>query len=161
METTINIEADCFICFETMEEKTLLTCCKHSLHSKCLFLYIIGKHIEENKITCPMCRQQLRLQDYFTTDSFTTYMNSLSTIDFKAKYIKLNCYKCLRMLCSKYIVNVCGIKIPFVNLKLIFFVLYYKLLSNIWTILLIVTLYSLMFILIHIEYSLKNMARNN
>lgn len=59
-------EKICCICLETITDAKLETwitmkCCKQNLHKNCLILWILCK--KSNRM-CPICRQQVRLNEY-------------------------------------------------------------------------------------------------
>lgn len=49
----------CAICLNNDETQWMITPCKHSFHSECLKLWL------ENNKTCPNCRKEIMIEDYF------------------------------------------------------------------------------------------------
>ena len=74
----INIQekehADCFICLNNTE-CIKMKCCKNNIHKKCLFEVFLNKFK-----TCPMCRQEIIFQDYFTKISVYSFLQQMSWI---------------------------------------------------------------------------------
>jgi hypothetical protein len=54
-----------------------MKCCKNHLHAECLARLIYCNHV-----TCPYCRGEIILNDYFTDDSFNLVTNNLYEYDY-------------------------------------------------------------------------------
>jgi hypothetical protein len=75
--------SECCIClYSNLELSELyMECCNNMIHQKCMF--DILKHGHK---LCPLCRNIIKLQDYFTKDQFMSYVYSLNIIE-RHKYL--------------------------------------------------------------------------
>jgi hypothetical protein len=93
----INIlKEDCFVCFDSQESEyiTLQCCNKHNIHKKCLFKTFLNYikcpkelNIENSTISCPLCRQDIYIKDYFILDECITIFTEYNDI-YKRKFMK-------------------------------------------------------------------------
>jgi hypothetical protein len=75
------LKEECFVCFDSHESEyiTLKCCNRHNIHKKCLFniflnylQYPITFNVQNSVISCPLCRQEISIKDYFTLDECIT-----------------------------------------------------------------------------------------
>jgi hypothetical protein len=75
------LKEECFVCFDSHESEYIkLKCCnRHNIHKKCLFniflnylQYPITFNVQNSVISCPLCRQEISIKDYFTLDECIT-----------------------------------------------------------------------------------------
>lgn len=74
--SALNLDVkDCCICLnEEPDYKKIITkCCKNMIHQRCLFQIIIHGHN-----SCPLCRQDLIIKEYFTRTEFISYTRQLT-----------------------------------------------------------------------------------
>ncbi len=75
MDQSLQTDDVCCLCLDKPELCTAMTlsCCKHVLHQKCLFLLIINgyKH-------CPLCRKEFNPYIYFNEDSVGVHYEMLT-----------------------------------------------------------------------------------
>lgn len=59
-------ENNCIICFNQLTDVNIsVLSCKHKYHMDCIFLHIISEK-EKNKIAkCPLCREEIKLNQNF------------------------------------------------------------------------------------------------
>jgi hypothetical protein len=86
----INIlKEECFVCFETSEsEYTTLKCCnRNNIHKKCLFnIFLNYLTIQSSIVSCPLCRQEINIKDYFTLDEAITFFSNNDNM-YKIKFL--------------------------------------------------------------------------
>lgn len=72
---------ECFVCCDSHESEyiTLKCCNKHNIHKICLFniflnyiQYLTDLTIKNSTISCPLCRQDISIKDYFALDECIT-----------------------------------------------------------------------------------------
>lgn len=79
IEIDILKDEECFVCFDNSQSLSpyiRLKCCnRNNIHKLCLFnIFINYLNLNQSKIACPLCRQEISIQDYFTLDeSITLY----------------------------------------------------------------------------------------
>jgi hypothetical protein len=82
------LKEECFVCFDSHESEyiTLKCCNRHNIHKKCLFniflnylQYPIAINIQNSIISCPLCRQEISIKDYFTLDECITLFMKCET----------------------------------------------------------------------------------
>lgn len=103
MSTYIEIDIlkeqeECFVCFDSSNNEYIkLTCCsRNNIHKKCLLnIFIHFINIQSSVITCPLCRQNICIKDYFTLDdAITLFSNNENTfkIEFLNKFNEIITY---------------------------------------------------------------------
>jgi hypothetical protein len=81
---------ECFLCFDECESKYIhLKCCnRNNIHIDCLFnIFIHYMHTNKKNISCPLCRQQIYIKDYFSLDECITLFSNFNDID-KQKFFE-------------------------------------------------------------------------
>lgn len=74
--STLKIADECCICLGddyTLSKKIYMKCCNQILHQRCLFDISIYGHKN-----CPLCREKLKLKNYFTRNEFKKYIYDLN-----------------------------------------------------------------------------------
>jgi len=59
----------CPICYERLGWEQTTLCCKHSFHTKCLFLWTSQKIRQSQDGSCPLCRQVYTNQNMYQTEN--------------------------------------------------------------------------------------------
>jgi hypothetical protein len=83
------LKEECFVCFDSSDNEYIkLTCCNRSnIHKKCLFgIFINFINLKSSIITCPLCRQDICIKDYFTLDDAITLFSNQEN-KFKIKFL--------------------------------------------------------------------------
>lgn len=89
----IDILEECFLCFDKSCNKfILLKCCnRHNIHEQCLFtIFLNYLSLQSDKISCPLCRQDMILKDYFTLDKSIELFSELNEQDKHKFFTKFN-----------------------------------------------------------------------
>jgi hypothetical protein len=109
------LKEDCFICFDSRESEyiTLKCCNRHNIHKTCLFniflnyvQYPIDLSVKNSVISCPLCRQEISITDYFTLDECIALFMEYE-VSYKKKFmIKFNAIITYNYIDSNYVVSV-------------------------------------------------------
>lgn len=60
MDTVVDIEKICTICFDNIECNNIMLKCGHNFHSECISKLLKNTILEsEESVTCPLCRQHV------------------------------------------------------------------------------------------------------
>lgn len=85
IEIDILKDEECFLCFDTSHSKfvTLQCCNRQNIHSQCLFqIFLNYLSLQNDKIACPLCRQEMSIKTYFTLDDM---IENYTCLDEKCK----------------------------------------------------------------------------
>jgi hypothetical protein len=89
----IDILDECFVCFDKPDNRFIsLKCCnRQNIHEQCLFnIFLNYLPSQGNTISCPLCRQNIILKDYFTLDKSIELFSSLNEHDKHKFFPKFN-----------------------------------------------------------------------
>lgn len=73
---------NCYICLHNDGNLLKMKCCLQPVHEYCLFETFINRYK-----TCPMCRKNINVKDYFTSNSFKKCVNEMSLYN-RCKYVE-------------------------------------------------------------------------
>jgi hypothetical protein len=88
------LKDECFLCFDASDCHFIeLKCChkKNSIHLQCLFqIFLNYLSIQNDKMPCPLCRQEISIKEYFTLDDAIEAFSNLNEATKKKFFTKFN-----------------------------------------------------------------------
>lgn len=75
------LKEECFLCFDTSDSHFIeLKCChRQNIHLQCLFqIFLNYLQLQSDKISCPLCRQDISIKEYFTLDDLIEAFSKLN-----------------------------------------------------------------------------------
>lgn len=93
IEIDILKDEECFVCFDNSQSKfiTLQCCNRQNIHSQCLFqIFLNYLSLQNDTITCPLCRQEMSIKTYFTLDDMIENYTCLDETCKKKFFPKFN-----------------------------------------------------------------------
>lgn len=155
-----NNDTICCICLDNFNfnndehnNEIQLHCCTNSIHNYCLIELFVKKYKN-----CPLCRKNICINNYFDEKTFKEYINYFPNI-YKIK----NNYEITKILytleTTKF--TICGYKFKSIKRTLYLFILNIFKCKNYQNILLLLSLWSIAYILVKIAHTLENQHNTN